>query len=466
MLKNKKINKSKVWGGRFSSTTDAKMLKFNSSIHFDKKLYLEDIQSSLAHAEMLAKQKIILKKDFLDIKRGLIKIKKEIENGQFIFKTELEDIHMNIESRLTEIVGDAGKKLHTARSRNDQVVTDLKMWVRGEIILIENLIKKLQKIIILQAEKNFDVLMPGFTHLQVAQPITFGHHMLAYVEMFGRDRSRLYDCKRRLNECPLGSAALAGTSYPIDRHFVAKKLNFDFPSKNSMDSVSSRDFGIEFISCLCLISNHISRISEELIMWSTESFNFVQLSETFTTGSSIMPQKRNPDAAELARGKSSRILGNFVTLISLFKGLPLTYSKDLQEDKEPIFDSSETIQLCLINLSGMMESLKLNKLAMLEALKKGNSTATDLADYLVTNLHFPFRDAHKIVGEIVLLAEEKNCRIDQLSLTELKNIEEKIDLNALKVLNPHTSVSKKTSYGGTSPRLVRKAINDAKKRYL
>ncbi len=466
MLGSKKINKNKVWGGRYTHSSSKEMLKFNSSIHFDKKLYLQDIEGSLAHAEMLAKQKIILKKDFSEIKSGLLKVKKEIENDVFVFKNELEDIHMNIESRLIDLIGDAGKRLHTARSRNDQVVTDLKMWIRNEIKIIDNLIKKVQFSFISQAEKNFNVLMPGYTHLQVAQPITFGHHLLAYVEMFGRDRSRLDDCNKRLNECPLGSAALAGTSYPIDRHFVAKKLNFDSPSRNSIDAVSSRDFAIEFISSLCLISTHISRISDELIMWSTQRFNFVTMSENFTTGSSIMPQKRNPDAAELARGKSSRLVGNLINLISIIKGLPLAYSKDLQEDKEPVFDSAETIKMCLENLFGIINSIEVNKEEMLLALSKGYPTATDLADYLVTNLNFPFRDAHKITGKIVLLAEKKNCSLDKLSLEDLKKIEKKIDLNALKTLDPFVSVNKKTSFGGTSPRLVKKAISDAKKRYL
>ena len=466
MSRIKKTSKNKVWGGRYTDPTNKEMLSFNSSINFDKKLYSQDIQVSLVHAEMLAKQKIILKKDFSEIKSGLLKIKKEIENDVFVFKNELEDIHMNIETRLIELIGEAGKKLHTARSRNDQVITDLKMWIRDEIEVIENLLKELQKSFIIQAEKNYDVLMPGYTHLQVAQPITYGHHMLAYVEMFGRDRSRLLDCKKRLNECPLGAAALAGTSYPIDRNFVAKKLKFDSPTKNSIDSVSSRDFAVEFISCLCLISTHISRISEELIIWSTQRFNFVTMGEQFTTGSSIMPQKRNPDAAELARGKSSRVFGNLMNIVSLLKGLPLAYSKDLQEDKEPVFDSSETIKSCLINLNGILNTVKINQKEMLSALTKGHPTATDLADYLVTNLDFPFRDAHKITGKIVLLAEKNNCSLNELSIEQLKKIENKIDVNAIKVLKPQISVSKKTSYGGTSPRLVKKAISDAKKRYL
>ncbi len=460
------MTKVKYGGGRFKNSTSNILIDFNSSIDFDKKLYLEDIQGSLAHAEMLAKQKIILKRDFLQIKSGLLKIKKEIENKVFQFKHDLEDIHMNIESRLIELIGDSGKKLHTARSRNDQVVTDLKMWVRKEISIIEALIKKVQKSLLIQAEKNFDVLMPGYTHLQVAQPITFGHHLLAYVEMFGRDRSRLRDCKKRLNECPLGSAAIAGTNYPIDRHFVAKKLNFDTPTRNSIDSVSSRDFAIEYLSCLSLISTNISRICDEFVIWSTERFNFIKMDEKFTTGSSIMPQKRNPDAVELARGKSSRIFGNLMSLLTLIKGLPLAYSKDLQEDKEPIFDSTENIKPCLENLSEIIDGLIINKNEMFLALSKGYPTATDLADYLVTYLNIPFRDAHKISGEIVLTAEKKNCNLEQLTLKDLKKIEHKIDSNALKILKPTDSISKKTSFGGSAPRLVKKAISDAKKRFL
>ena len=438
----------------------------NNSIEVDHRMYNEDIEASIAHAKMLAKQKIIKKSEEIKIVNGLKLILRKINTGKVSFKKELEDIHMNIESRLIELIGEAGKKLHTARSRNDQVVTDLKMWVRDEIDKINDLIKEVQKILINQAEKFYNVLMPGYTHLQVAQPISLGHHFLAYVEMFGRDKSRLIDCRKRLNECPLGAAALAGTSYPIDRNFVAKKLKFENPSRNSIDSVSSRDFAVEYLSCLCMVSTNISRISEELILWSTERFNFIKLDEKYTTGSSIMPQKRNPDAAELARGKFSRVMGNLINLMSIFKGLPLAYSKDLQEDKEPIFDSTETIKQCLINLGGMLDSSKINKVEMFNALNKGYPTATDLADYLVTNLNFTFRDAHEITGKIVLLAEKKDCPLDKLKIEDIKNINNKIDSKALNVLNLNTSVSKKDSFGGTSLRLVKKAINDAKKRYL
>ena len=466
MKKKKKHVKSIIWGGRFEGNSNENLIELNSSINFDKNLYAQDIKGSIAHAEMLSKQKIILKKDFLEIKRGLLKIKKEIETNKFKFKIELEDIHMNVESRLIELIGESGKKLHTARSRNDQVVTDFKMWIRDDLDLISELLKEVQEKLINQAEIHYETLMPGFTHLQVAQPITFGHHLLAYVEMLGRDRTRLQDCKIRMNECPLGSAALAGTSYPIDRNFVAKKLNFSSPTRNSIDSVSSRDFAIEYLSVLSLIGINLSRIAEELILWSSNGFNFVVIDEEYTTGSSIMPQKRNPDAAELIRGKSNRLVGNLVNLITLLKGLPLAYSKDLQEDKEPVFDSSENIKNCLTNMIGIIKSLKINKNKMLKALQKGFPTATDLADYLVTYLNIPFRDAHKITGKIILQAEKKNCSLDELLVEDLKSIEPKIDNNIMKSISISSSVSKKTSFGGTSPRLVLKAITEAKRKYL
>ena len=466
MSKRKKSLKSTIWGGRFKGVSSDNLIKFNSSINFDKNLYAQDIEGSIAHAEMLSKQKIILKKDFLEIKSGLLKIKKEIETNKFKFKIELEDIHMNIESRLIELIGESGKKLHTARSRNDQVVTDFKMWIRSDLDSIMELLKQLQEKLIIQAEDNYDSLMPGYTHLQVAQPVTFGHHLLAYVEMFGRDRARIQDCRNRMNECPLGSAALAGTSYPIDRNFVAKKLNFSSPTQNSIDSVSSRDFAIEYLSVLCLIGVNLSRIAEELILWSSNGFNFILINEEYTTGSSIMPQKRNPDAAELIRGKSNRLVGNLVNLTTLLKGLPLAYSKDLQEDKEPVFDSSENIKNCLLNMIGIIKSLEINKNKMLKALQKGFPTATDLADYLVTYLNIPFRDAHKITGKIILLAEKKNCSLDEISLEDLRSIEPKIDSNIMKSISIHSSILKKTSFGGTSPRLVLKAISEAKRRFL
>jgi argininosuccinate lyase len=350
-------NNSKIWGGRFSSSSNKLMEDFNSSIQFDKKLYKQDIEASIVHAEMLCKQKIISEKDFKLIKTGLNKIKTEISNNNFTFSIKLEDIHMNIENRLVDLIGDAGKKLHTGRSRNDQVATDIKLWLRDNIDQIEINLKLLQKTLIDKSELYYDMLMPGYTHLQVAQPVTFGHHLLAYVEMLGRDRGRLTDCRKRLNESPLGSAALAGTSYPIDRDFVSKKLGFDKPTKNSMDGVSDRDFAVEFMSATSLIAIHLSRLAEELVIWSSDRFNFIKLPESFTTGSSIMPQKRNPDAAELIRAKPGRIFGNMLSLMTVLKGLPMTYGKDMQEDKEPIFDTARTIQMCIVNMDGMIKGL-------------------------------------------------------------------------------------------------------------
>ena len=460
----KKINN--MWGGRFSSSTDEIMEEFNSSIQFDKILYLEDIQGSLAHSEMLSRQKIISNKDFELIKTGLDQIKDEISKNQFNFSMKLEDIHMNIESRLVEIIGDPGKKLHTARSRNDQVATDIKLWLRREIDEVDLSLHSLQKSLIEKAEIYYDLLMPGYTHLQVAQPITFGHHLLAYVEMLGRDRGRLADCRKRLNELPLGSAALAGTSYPIDRDFVTKKLKFDKPTDNSMDAVSDRDFAIEFMSASSLIAIHLSRLAEELVIWSSDRFNFIKLPESFTTGSSIMPQKRNPDAAELIRAKPGRIFGNMLSLMTVLKGLPMTYGKDMQEDKEPIFDTARTIQMCIVNMDGMIKGLQPIPNNMIQALQKGFPTATDLADYLVINLDIPFRDAHHLTGRIVLLAEEKDCTLESLSLKDIQRIIPEADDKIIDVLKIQNSVSSRNSFGGTAPKNVLKAAREAKKRFL
>jgi argininosuccinate lyase len=461
-----KINNSKIWGGRFSSSSNELMEEFNASIQFDKKLYIEDIECSIVHAEMLSNQKIITKQDYTLIKSGLNQIKKEIKNKKFVFSIKLEDIHMNIETRLVDIIGEPGKKLHTARSRNDQVATDIKLWLRKRIDEIEIDIKSLQSTLIYKAELHYNLLMPGYTHLQVAQPVTFGHHLLAYVEMLGRDRSRLADCRKRLNELPLGSAALAGTSYPIDRHFVADKLDFDRPTANSMDAVSDRDFAVEFISSASLIAIHLSRLAEELVIWSSDRFNFIKLHENYTTGSSIMPQKRNPDAAELIRAKPGRVFGNLINLMTVLKGLPMTYGKDMQEDKEPIFDTVNSIKLCVINMEGMINGLEPIPKNMLSALQKGFPTATDLADYLVTKLKIPFRDAHRITGEIVLLAEKKDCNLEDLSLKEMQDIIPTIDKNGLEVLKIKNSVASRTSYGGTAPTNVMNAVKEAKKRFL
>ena len=459
-------NNSKIWGGRFSSSSNKLMEEFNSSIQFDKKLYKQDIEASIVHAEMLCKQKIISEKDFKLIKTGLNKIKTEISNNNFTFSIKLEDIHMNIENRLVDLIGDAGKKLHTGRSRNDQVATDIKLWLRDNIDQIEINLKLLQKTLIDKSELYYDMLMPGYTHLQVAQPITFGHHLLAYVEMLGRDRGRLTDCRKRLNESPLGSAALAGTSYPIDRDFVSKKLGFDKPTKNSMDGVSDRDFAVEFMSATSLIAIHLSRLAEELVIWSSDRFNFIKLPESFTTGSSIMPQKRNPDAAELIRAKPGRIFGNMLSLMTVLKGLPMTYGKDMQEDKEPIFDTARTIQMCIVNMDGMIKGLQPIPNNMIQALQKGFPTATDLADYLVINLDIPFRDAHHLTGRIVLLAEEKDCTLESLSLKDIQRIIPEADDKIIDVLKIQNSVSSRNSYGGTAPKNVLKAAREAKKRFL
>jgi argininosuccinate lyase len=459
-------NNSKIWGGRFSSSSNKLMEEFNSSILFDKKLYKQDIEASIVHAEMLCKQKIISEKDFKLIKTGLNKIKTEISNNNFTFSIKLEDIHMNIENRLVDLIGDAGKKLHTGRSRNDQVATDIKLWLRDNIDQIEINLKVLQKTLIDKSELYYDMLMPGYTHLQVAQPVTFGHHLLAYVEMLGRDRGRLTDCRKRLNESPLGSAALAGTSYPIDRDFVSKKLGFDKPTKNSMDGVSDRDFAVEFMSATSLIAIHLSRLAEELVIWSSDRFNFIKLPESFTTGSSIMPQKRNPDAAELIRAKPGRIFGNMLSLMTVLKGLPMTYGKDMQEDKEPIFDTARTIQMCIVNMDGMIKGLQPIPNNMIQALQKGFPTATDLADYLVINLDIPFRDAHHLTGRIVLLAEEKDCTLESLSLKDIQRIIPEADNKIIDVLKIQNSVSSRNSYGGTAPKNVLKAAREAKKRFL
>ena len=459
-------NNSKIWGGRFSSSSNKSMEEFNSSIQFDKKLYKQDIEASIVHAEMLCKQKIISEKDFKLIKTGLNKIKTEISNNNFTFSIKLEDIHMNIENRLVDLIGDAGKKLHTGRSRNDQVATDIKLWLRDNIDQIEINLKLLQKTLIDKSELYYDMLMPGYTHLQVAQPVTFGHHLLAYVEMLGRDRGRLTDCRKRLNESPLGSAALAGTSYPIDRDFVSKKLGFDKPTKNSMDGVSDRDFAVEFMSATSLIAIHLSRLAEELVIWSSDRFNFINLPESFTTGSSIMPQKRNPDAAELIRAKPGRIFGNMLSLMTVLKGLPMTYGKDMQEDKEPIFDTARTIQMCIVNMDGMIKGLQPIPNNMIQALQKGFPTATDLADYLVINLDIPFRDAHHLTGRIVLLAEEKDCTLESLSLKDIQRIIPEADDKIIDVLKIQNSVSSRNSFGGTAPKNVLKAAREAKKRFL
>ncbi len=453
---------NKMWGGRFENKPSEIMQEINQSISFDYKLYKQDIQGSIVHAEMLEKTKIISSDDSKKIISGLTQILEEIESGKFIFKKELEDIHMNIESRLKEIIGEVAGKLHTARSRNDQVALDFRLFVRSEIDKTANLLLILCEEITLQAKKNIEVIMPGFTHLQTAQPVLFSHHLMAYFEMFKRDFSRLEDLRLRMNECPLGACALGGTSFPIDRDFVAQKLDFNRPTQNSMDSVSDRDFAVEYLFCLSTISLHLSRLGEEIVLWMSKGFDFVKLSDAFTSGSSIMPQKKNPDAAELIRGKSGRIFGALNSLLIVLKGLPLTYSKDMQEDKEPVFDASHNASLCLQATIGMIKDLKVNKEKMLEAAKLGFSTATDLADWLVKNLQIPFRDAHHITGQIVKIAEEKNCDLHELSLDEMQKIEARISQNIFDVLSVENSIASKISFGSSSRQSVELQIENAK----
>ena len=467
--KNKAKDKSQVstvWGGRFTDGPSDIMDKINPSIDFDQRFFSQDIQGSRVHAEMLAKQGIISKRESRDIIEGLNKVEKEIRDGQFNFRRDLEDIHMNVEARLTELIGEPGGRLHTARSRNDQVATDFKMWVREKIDDLVQAVALLQKALIDKAEENTAVVMPGFTHLQVAQPVTFGHHLLAYVEMLGRDKGRLEDCRTRLNECPLGSAALAGTSFPIDRDFTAHNLGFDRPTANSLDAVSDRDFAMEFLSAASICAVHLSRFAEEIINWNSIQFGFVSLSDAFTTGSSIMPQKRNPDAAELVRGKTGRVLGSLNSLLIMMKGLPLAFFKDMQEDKEPLFDASDTLEVCIYACIGMVDDMKPNVEKMRAASDQGFSTATDLADWLVRELDLPFRRAHHVTGEIVKLAEQKSCRLIDLKIEELKSIETSINEKVFDVLDPVKSVFSRVSFGGTAPGNVKKAAVEARKRFL
>jgi argininosuccinate lyase len=440
------------------------MEKINASIDFDKVLYRQDIQGSMAHCTMLVGKNIISAEDGEAILDGLRQIEKEIESGDFKFDVKLEDIHMNIESRLSEIIGSAAGRLHTARSRNDQVATDFKLWVRDRCDQVDSAIKELQIALIEKAEQNADVILPGFTHLQSAQPVTFGHHMLAYFEMFTRDRARFQDARKRLNECPLGAAALAGTSFPIDRHHTAKALGFDRPTSNSMDSVSDRDFAIEFMAAASISAVHISRLAEEMVTWSCAQFNFIQMSDSFTTGSSIMPQKRNPDAAELCRGKSGRIIGSLNSLLIVMKGLPLTFSKDMQEDKEATFDAADTYSLIIAAMTGMIKDMKVNKDKMLASTKVGFITATDLADWLVRVLGMPFRNAHHVTGHLVALAEKNGCNLDELSLVQMQTVEPTINKDIFDVLSVENSVSSRISFGGTAPSEVLKQAKLAKTR--
>ncbi len=463
MTKEKKNSSNKMWGGRFDAKPSKIMQEINQSISFDYKLYKQDIKGSKAHAKMLCEVGILTKVEAKKITDGLNKIEAEIESGKFKFKIELEDIHMNIESRLKEIIGDVAGKLHTARSRNDQVATDFRLFVRDEIDEIKFLLTQLEKNLVEKAEKNLDVILPGFTHLQVGQPVLFSHHMLAYFEMFKRDISRLDDLRQRMNECPLGACAMAGTSFPINRHLTAKELGFDRPTSNSMDTVSDRDFAVEFLFCLSLTATHLSRIAEEIVIWMSKGFEFVKLSDAFTSGSSIMPQKKNPDAAELVRAKTGRIFGSLISLLVVLKGLTLTYSKDMQEDKEPVFDAAKNIKLCLQAMSGMVSDMKVNKENMFKMAGSGFSTATDLADWLVKNLKIPFRDAHHVTGQIVKMAENKGVDLHELKLSEMQKVEKKITKEIFAVLTVESSVASRTSFGGTSQVRVKEEIAKAKK---
>ena len=455
-----------MWGGHYASGPAAIMADINSSVAIDKRMYAEDIAGSKAHAAMLAACGIITQKDGQDIARGLDKILREIESGAFVFTRELEDVHMNIESRLKELIGDAAGRLHTARSRNDQVATDFRLWLRNALAALETALKDLHRVLLDKAEAHAATLIPGFTHLQPAQPVTFGHHLMAYVEMIGRDRSRLADCAARMNEMPLGAAALAGTSFPIDRGMTSKALGFDRPMANSMDAVAARDFALEFLADAAILGVHLSRLAEEITIWASPSFGFIKLSEAFTTGSSIMPQKRNPDAAELVRGKTGRLLGNFTTLAVTMKGLALTYAKDMQEDKEPVFDAVDTLQLMIAASAGMVRDMQPQPEALAKALEVGFITATDLADWLVRAANIPFRDAHHITGKIVRLAETQGCRLDELSLADMAALDKRITHGALAVLNPKQAVQSRTSLGGTAPENVKKAVKAARKRFL
>ncbi|HEB96799.1 MAG TPA: argininosuccinate lyase [Sedimenticola thiotaurini] len=457
------MSDKKLWSGRFNEPTDAFVEAFTASVEFDQRLYRYDIQGSIAHATMLARQGILSDAERDAIVSGLERIRERIEAGGFDWSVALEDVHMNVESALTDLIGDAGKKLHTGRSRNDQVATDIRLWLRDEIDLLRDGLRQVQQALLETAEREADTILPGFTHLQTAQPITFGHHMMAWFEMLERDRERLADCRRRLNVMPLGAAALAGTTYPIDRHYTAELLGFDRPAENSLDAVSDRDFAIEFSAAAALVMMHLSRMSEELIIWSSAQFGFIELSDSFCTGSSIMPQKKNPDVPELIRGKSGRVFGHLFSLLTLMKGQPLAYNKDNQEDKEPLFDTVDNLKGSLKIFAAMIPAIRCRPQAMREAAMKGFATATDLADYLVRK-GIPFRDAHEIVGRAVALGVERGCDLSDLSLEELRAFSPAIDEDVFRVLTLEGSVAARDHIGGTAPKQVRAAIERARRR--
>ncbi|MCA0941388.1 argininosuccinate lyase [Salipiger pacificus] len=449
---------NQMWGGRFAAGPDAIMEAINASIGFDKRLAAQDIAGSRAHAAMLAATGIVDTSDAEAIREGLLTVLSEIKAGDFEFSTALEDIHMNVEARLKEIIGEPAGRLHTARSRNDQVATDFRLWVRDQCDAAEGGILALMKALLGQAEAGADWVMPGFTHLQTAQPVTWGHHMMAYVEMFARDLSRMRDARKRMNESPLGAAALAGTGFPIDRQMTAEALGFDRPMANSLDAVSDRDFALEFLSVASICAMHLSRFAEELVIWSSAQFRFVTLSDRFSTGSSIMPQKKNPDAAELIRAKIGRIFGANVALLMVMKGLPLAYSKDMQEDKEQVFDAADNLMLALAAMEGMVKDMTANVANLETAAASGFSTATDLADWLVRETGLPFRDAHHVTGALVAMAEKKGCDLSDLSLEEMKSVNGTITEGIFDVLGVHNSVASRMSYGGTAPARVREQV--------
>ena len=447
---------SKIWGGRFQSATDAVLEAINVSIDFDKRLGPQDIRGSLAHVAMLAARRIVSQDDAAKITQGLEQIKTEIDSETFVFSRDYEDIHMNVETRLAALIGPAAGRLHTARSRNDQVATDFRLYIRDTIDALDAQLADLQLALAERALAEADSVMPGFTHLQSAQPVTLGHHLLAYAEMIGRDRGRLQDARKRGNECPLGAAALAGTSFPIDRHMTAQALAFDRPTANSLDSVSDRDFVLETLSAAAICATHLSRFAEEIVLWTTPQFAFISLSDKFTTGSSIMPQKRNPDAAELVRGKSGRIIGALTALLIVMKGLPLAYSKDMQEDKEGAFDSLDNLALCIAAIAGMVRDMRVNRERMKSAAGAGYATATDLADWLVRRLNMPFREAHHVTGRVVALAEGRGVGLEDLTLADLQGVDPRISEDVFAVLGVENSVESRVSYGGTAPENVRK----------
>jgi len=460
---NNRDDSTKAWSGRFSEPVSELVMRYTASVFFDQRMAMQDIRGSLAHARMLARQGIIAEQDLADIERGLGIVSDEIASGNFAWSLQDEDVHLNIEKRLTALIGDAGKRLHTGRSRNDQVATDIRLWLRDAIDQILALLRDFQHAIIDMAEANAATPLPGFTHLQVAQPVTFGHHLMAYCEMVRRDAERFADCRKRINRLPLGSAALAGTSYPIDREFVARELGFDEVCENSLDAVSDRDFAIEFCAASSLLMVHLSRLSEELILWMSPRVGFIDLADRFCTGSSIMPQKKNPDVPELVRGKTGRVNGSLITLLTLMKGQPLAYNKDNQEDKEPLFDTADTVIDTLRIYTDMIPGIRVKADAMRDALSQGFATATDLADYLVKR-GLPFRDAHEVVARAVRAAETRGCDLPDLPLPDLKAFSELIEEDVYQVLTVEGALDSRNHIGGTAPNQVRAAIERARAR--